>query len=183
MQSHLGSVVLCLISTCVVGFKVFQNFYANCGESVQPLQSVKLIDESCSRSRVLFRGELRSGVLHRLREVLRHAINQLDVCGRWRWSRVFIIIVIRVKTFESTLVSVIKFYNPFLYVLSNVLWYYTHLSIICVKLWSWHTYEMHSVFFEKTGVTRFRKASSGSPPPCPCMGAWAHARGCCSARM
>ena len=38
MQSHLGSVVLCL-STCVVGFKVLRNFYANCGESVQPLQS------------------------------------------------------------------------------------------------------------------------------------------------
>jgi hypothetical protein len=51
MQSHLGSVVLCLISTCVVGFKVLQNFYANCGESVQPLQSVKLIDQPCSRSR------------------------------------------------------------------------------------------------------------------------------------
>jgi hypothetical protein len=28
----------------MVGFKVLQNFYANCGESVQPLQSVKLID-------------------------------------------------------------------------------------------------------------------------------------------
>jgi hypothetical protein len=36
MQSHLGSMVLCLISTCVVGFKVLRNFYANCGESVQP---------------------------------------------------------------------------------------------------------------------------------------------------
>jgi hypothetical protein len=40
-----------------------------------------------------------------------------------------------------------------MYVLSNVLWYYTHESIICVKVWSWHTYEMHSVFFGKTGVT------------------------------
>ena len=39
MQPYLGSVVLCLISTCMVGFKVFRNFYANCGESVQPLQS------------------------------------------------------------------------------------------------------------------------------------------------
>ena len=39
MQSHLESVVLCLISTCVVGFKVLRNFYTNCGESVQPLQS------------------------------------------------------------------------------------------------------------------------------------------------
>jgi hypothetical protein len=29
--------------------------------------------------------------------------------------------------------------KSFLYVLSNVLWYYTHLSIICVKFWSWHT--------------------------------------------
>ena len=38
-----GSVILCLASTCVVGFKVHQNFYVNCGESVQPLQSVKLI--------------------------------------------------------------------------------------------------------------------------------------------
>jgi hypothetical protein len=45
MQSHLGSVVLCLISTCMVGFKVLRDFYANCGESVQPLQSVKLIDQ------------------------------------------------------------------------------------------------------------------------------------------
>ena len=52
MQSHLGSVVLCLISTCVVGFKVLRNFYANCGESVQPLQSVILIYQPCSRSRV-----------------------------------------------------------------------------------------------------------------------------------
>ena len=43
MQPYLGSVVLCLISTCMVGFKVFRNFYANCGESVQPLQNVKLI--------------------------------------------------------------------------------------------------------------------------------------------
>jgi hypothetical protein len=34
-----------------------------------------------------------------------------------------------------------------LYVLSIVLWYYTHLSIICVNLWFWHTYEMHLVFF------------------------------------
>jgi hypothetical protein len=51
MQSHLGSVVLCLISTCVVGLKVLRNFYANCGESVQPLQSVKLIYQLCSRSR------------------------------------------------------------------------------------------------------------------------------------
>jgi hypothetical protein len=30
---------------------------------------------------------------------------------------------------------------------------YTHESIICVKLRSWHTYEMHSVFFGKMGVT------------------------------
>ena len=39
MQPYLGSVVLCLISTSVVGFKVLRSFYANCGESVQPLQS------------------------------------------------------------------------------------------------------------------------------------------------
>jgi len=50
MQSHLGSVILCLASTCVVEFKVLRNFYANCGESVQPLQSVKLIYQPCSRS-------------------------------------------------------------------------------------------------------------------------------------
>jgi hypothetical protein len=79
------------------------------------------------------------------------AINQSDACGRWRWSRVFIVIVVRVKTVVSTLVSVIKVNKPFLYVLSNVLWYYTHKSIICVKLWSGHTYEMHSVFFGKNG--------------------------------
>jgi hypothetical protein len=64
------------------------------------------------------------------------AINQSDACGRWRWSRVFIVIVARVKTFVSTLVSVIKVNKPFLYVLSIVLWYYTHESIICVKSWS-----------------------------------------------
>jgi hypothetical protein len=64
------------------------------------------------------------------------AINQSDACGRWRWSRVFIVIVVRVKTFESTLVSVIKVNKSFMYVLSNVLWYYTHESIICVRLWS-----------------------------------------------
>jgi hypothetical protein len=28
----------------MVGFKVLQSFYAACGESVQPLQSEKLID-------------------------------------------------------------------------------------------------------------------------------------------
>jgi hypothetical protein len=28
----------------MVGFKVLRSFYAACGESVQPLQSVKLID-------------------------------------------------------------------------------------------------------------------------------------------
>jgi hypothetical protein len=77
------------------------------------------------------------------------AINQSEACGRWRWSRVFIVIAVRVKTFVSTLVSVIKVNKPFLYVLSNVLWYYTHECIICVKLRSWHTYEMHSVFFGK----------------------------------
>jgi hypothetical protein len=27
------------------------------------------------------------------------------------------------------------------------------LSIICVKLWSWHTYEMHLVSLRKSGVT------------------------------
>ena len=39
MQPYLGSVVLSLINTCVVGFKVLRDFYVNCGESVQPLQS------------------------------------------------------------------------------------------------------------------------------------------------
>ena len=39
MQPYLGSVVLCLINTCVVGFKVLWDFYVNCGESVLPLQS------------------------------------------------------------------------------------------------------------------------------------------------
>jgi hypothetical protein len=51
MQSHLRSVVLCLISTDMVGFKVLRNFYVNYVERVQPLQSVKLIDQSCSRLR------------------------------------------------------------------------------------------------------------------------------------
>jgi hypothetical protein len=81
------------------------------------------------------------------------AVNQSDACGRWRRSRIFIDIVVRVKTFESTLVSVIKVNKYFLYVLSIILWYYTHESIICVKFWSWNTYEMHSVFFGKTGLT------------------------------
>ena len=31
MQPYLRSVVLCLINTCVVGFKVLRDFYANCG--------------------------------------------------------------------------------------------------------------------------------------------------------
>jgi hypothetical protein len=34
----------------MVGFKVLLSFYATCGESVQPLQSVKLIDYLCSQS-------------------------------------------------------------------------------------------------------------------------------------
>jgi hypothetical protein len=41
MQPHLGSVVLCLLLHNMVGFKVLRNFYTTCGESVQPLQSVK----------------------------------------------------------------------------------------------------------------------------------------------
>jgi hypothetical protein len=88
------------------------------------------------------------------------AINQSEACGRWRWSRVFIVIVVRVKTFVSTFVSVIKVNKPLLYVLSNVLWYYTHESIICVKLWSWHTYEMHSVFYGKSGVTEWYQSNA-----------------------
>jgi hypothetical protein len=98
---------------------------------------------------MLFREEPWRGVLRWLWGVLRHAIHQSDACGRWRWCCIVTIIVLCVKTFESTLVSVIKVNKHFLYVLSNVLWYYTHLSIICVKLWSWHTYEMHLVFFRK----------------------------------
>jgi hypothetical protein len=82
------------------------------------------------------------------------AINQSEACGRWRWSRVFIVIAVRVKSFVSTLVGVIKVNKPFLYVLSIVLWYYTQESIICVKLWSWHTYEMHSGFLQKNGCDR-----------------------------
>jgi hypothetical protein len=94
-----------------------------------------------------------SGVLHRLRGVLRmRSTSQMPVEDE-DGSRVFIVIVARVKTFVSTLVSVIKINKPFLYVLSIVLWYYTHESIICVKLWFWHTYEMHLVLFGKTGVT------------------------------
>jgi hypothetical protein len=81
------------------------------------------------------------------------AIKQSDAGGRWRWSRVFIVNAVRVKTLVSTLVSVIKVNKSFLYVLNNVLWYYTHGSIICAKLWSWHTFVMHSVFLRKTGVT------------------------------
>jgi hypothetical protein len=83
------------------------------------------------------------------------AINQSEAYGRWRRSRVFIVIAVRVKTFVSTLVIVTKVNKSFLYVLSNVLWYYTHESNICVKFWSWHTYEMHSVLFRKTGVTEW----------------------------
>jgi hypothetical protein len=56
-----------------------------------------------------------------------------------------------------------KVNKPFLYVLSNVLWYYTHLSIICVKCWSWRTYEMHSVFFEK----RVWQLADRCPASCP----------------
>jgi hypothetical protein len=180
-------VVLCLISTCMVGYKVLRNFYTNCCESVQPLQSVKLNDQSCSHSRAVWTltwlmnlkmdlifflvisvallstndkcthpwlrcSEVpRSGVLRWLQGVLRHAVHQSDACGRWRWSHIVIVTYVHVKTFESTLVSVRKVNKPFLYVLSNVMWYYTHLSIICVKFWSWHTYEMHSVFLPKNG--------------------------------
>jgi hypothetical protein len=63
-----------------------------------------------------------------------------------------LVIEVRVKTFES-IDECNKLINLSLYVLSIVLWYYTHLSIICVNLWFLHTYEMHSVFFGKTGVT------------------------------
>jgi hypothetical protein len=41
MQPHLKSMVLCLLLHNMVGFKVLRNFYATCGESVQPLQSVE----------------------------------------------------------------------------------------------------------------------------------------------
>jgi hypothetical protein len=59
-----------------------------------------------------------------------------------------LVIDVRVKTFESN-DECNKLINLSLYVLSIVLCYYTHLSIICVNLLFWHTYEMHSVFFEK----------------------------------
>jgi hypothetical protein len=59
-----------------------------------------------------------------------------------------LVIDVRVKTFESNN-DCNKLINLSLYVLSIVLWYYTHLSIICVNLRFWHTYEMHLVFFGK----------------------------------
>jgi hypothetical protein len=88
------------------------------------------------------------------------AINQSDACGRWRWIHIFIVIDVRVKTFMSTLVSVIKVNKPFLHIFRIVLWYYTHESTICVKLWSWHTYELRSVFFGKTGVTEWYQSNA-----------------------
>jgi hypothetical protein len=41
MQPHLGMVPA---QHRMVGFKVIRSFYAACGESVQPLQSAKLIN-------------------------------------------------------------------------------------------------------------------------------------------
>jgi hypothetical protein len=81
------------------------------------------------------------------------AINQSEACGRWRWSHVFIVIVVRVKTFVSTLVSVIKLINLFctFWAMSCDI---TLMSLSYVwNLWSWHTYEMHPVFLGKSGVT------------------------------
>ena len=43
MQLHLGSEILCLASTLRGWVQSSWNFYVNCGESVQPLQSVKMI--------------------------------------------------------------------------------------------------------------------------------------------
>jgi hypothetical protein len=62
------------------------------------------------------------------------AINQSDACGRWRWSHVFIVIVVRVKTFESTLVSVIKVNKPFLYI-------FEHCFVI-LHSWIYHMCEI-----------------------------------------
>jgi hypothetical protein len=67
-----------------------------------------------------------------------------------------------VKTFESN-DECNKLINLSLYVLGIVPWYYTHLSIICVNLWFWHTYEMYSVFFGKTGVTYSTRNSTSHP--------------------
>jgi hypothetical protein len=54
-----------------------------------------------------------------------------------------------------------KLTNLSLYVLSIILWYYTHLSIICVNLWFWDTYEMHSVFSENGCDTSSDRGWSG----------------------
>ena len=41
--NHTSEVWYCAwLAHCMVGFKVLRSFYANCGESVQPLQSLKL---------------------------------------------------------------------------------------------------------------------------------------------
>jgi hypothetical protein len=42
--NHTSVVWYGALQTPHVGFKVLRSFYAACGESVQPLQSVKLID-------------------------------------------------------------------------------------------------------------------------------------------
>ena len=51
MQSHLGSVVWCLVSTAWLGSKFFGAFTRLVGKDVPPLQSVKLIYQPCSRLR------------------------------------------------------------------------------------------------------------------------------------
>jgi hypothetical protein len=62
------------------------------------------------------------------------AINQSEACGRWRWSRVFIDIIAHVKTFKSTLVSVIKVNKPF------SVWF-EHCFVI-LHLWVYHMCEI-----------------------------------------
>jgi hypothetical protein len=145
MQSHFGSVVLCLISTCVVGFKVLRNFLcelwwkcatsAECKTDRSAVLTVKsgldphMINELKDGFNIAFWLFLwpcsvpTISVLILAYAVQRRtpewstssttrssedAINQSEACGRWRWSRVFIVIAVCVNTFVSTLVSVIK---------------------------------------------------------------------------
>jgi hypothetical protein len=42
--NHTSVVWYGALKHCMVGFKVLRSLYAPCGESVQPLQSVKLIN-------------------------------------------------------------------------------------------------------------------------------------------
>ena len=165
---------------CVVGFKVLLNFYANCGESVQPLQSVKLIYQPCSQSWA-------ASTLTRLIKLkdgiklfsgyflwfcwvptisvltLTYCCSERESCGEVYWRCCWVLGVRNPQSIAYEVWSLRfqdKLYNSDNLLFVVILFYLILLLIIhlwCVYMyetWSWHTYSYVFGFVLKTGWHR-----------------------------